>query len=118
MSVPKHITEDNSVGGPSLSASGRFVAFASSRGTLVPGDTNQARDVFVRDVVTGRLRRVSLSGGGRQGSSDSEAPALPADGRYVAVESVATNLVGDDTNGRPDVFIWDARRVPGRAHGG
>ena len=107
VSVRQRITEDNSVGRPSLSGNGRFVAFASSRTTLVPGDTNQARDVFVRDLATGRFRRVSVDVRGGQGNADSQAPAISAGGRYVAFASHATNLVAGDTNERSDVFLRD-----------
>ena len=107
VSVRQPITEGNSVGRPSLSADGRFVAFASSRTTLVPGDTNQARDVFVRDLATGRFRRVSVDRRGLQGNADSDAPAISAEGRYVAFASHATNLVAGDTNDRSDVFLRD-----------
>ena len=109
VSVRRRITEDNSVGRPSLSADGRFVAFASSRTTLVRGDTNQARDVFVRDLATGQFRRVSVNSRGLQGDSDSEAPSISARGRYVAFASHATNLVSGDTNARSDVFLRDLR---------
>jgi Tol biopolymer transport system component len=123
VSVRQVITEDNSVGRPSLSADGRFVAFASSRTTLVPGDTNQARDVFVRDLRTGRFRRVSVDSRGGQGNSGSEAPSISAGGRYVAFASHATNLVASDSNDRSDVFLRDLatgalRRVPMPDSGG
>ena len=56
-------------------------------------------DVFVRDRQTGTTRRVSVSSGGAQGNDDSVSPAISADGRFVAFESDATNLVPGDTNG-------------------
>ena len=45
---------------PSISADGRYVAFASFATNLVPGDTNMAGDVFVHDRVTGETRRLSV----------------------------------------------------------
>jgi Tol biopolymer transport system component len=53
---------------PALSADGRFVAFVSSAHTLVPGDTNDEGDVFVRDRRTGATERVSLGPNGVQGN--------------------------------------------------
>ncbi len=98
--------------GSALSADGRFVAFQSDGTNLVPGDTNGATDVFVHDRVTGATERVSVaSGGGTQGNRNSGGffafPALSADGRLVAFESDATNLVATDTNGATDVFVHD-----------
>ena len=72
---------------------------------LVPGDTNIAYDVFVHDRQTGKTRRVSVSSGGVLGNDQSAGPAISADGRFVAFDSVATNLVPGDTNGMADVFV-------------
>ena len=83
---------------PAISADGRFVAFDSVATNLVPGDTNGAADVFVRDRQTGTTRRVSVGPGGVQGNDVSVTPAISADGRFVAFESLATNLVPGDTN--------------------
>jgi Tol biopolymer transport system component len=94
---------------PALSADGRFVAFVSGASNLVPGDTNGEWDVFVRDRRTGATERVSLGKGEVQGNSWSNSPALSADGRFVAFESYASNLVPGDTNVRPDVFVRDRR---------
>ena len=77
---------------------------------LVQGDTNHATDVFVRDLVSGTTRRVSVSTSGQQGNADSSvfgSPSISADGRYVAFESAAANLVAGDTNGALDVFVHD-----------
>jgi hypothetical protein len=90
-----------------ISASGRYVAFDSLSTTLVPGDTNGARDVFVRDRQAGTTERVSLANGGSQGNGESFANSISADGRFVAFESAATNLVVGDSNGHVDSFIRD-----------
>ena len=71
----------------------------------MPGDTNGADDIFVHDRQTGKTRRVSVSSGGVQGNGDSFDPAISADGRFVAFESEATNLVPGDTNNAVDVFV-------------
>jgi Tol biopolymer transport system component len=92
---------------PTLSADGRFVAFASDATNLVAGDTNQTTDVFVRDTVAGTTGRVSVSSTGAQANGPSFAPSLSADGRWVAFHSTATNLVASDTNGTSDIFVFD-----------
>jgi hypothetical protein len=92
---------------PVVSADGRYVAFYSEASNLVPGDTNNVGDVFVRDRQTGQTTRVSVAMGGVQGNAVSYAPAISADGRYVAFASSASNLVQGDTNGVDDVFIYD-----------
>jgi archaellum component FlaF (FlaF/FlaG flagellin family) len=92
---------------PAISADGRYVAWESGASNLVSGDTNGVFDVFVRDMVTGHTIRASLGTNGQQGNGNSQRPALSADGRYVAFESVATNLVSGDTNAQNDVFVRD-----------
>lgn len=94
-------------GSPSISASGRWVAFESSAPTLVPGDSNAAGDVFVRDRTGATTVRVSVSGTGAEGAGPSGAASISADGRYVAFESLAANLVAGDTNAAADVFVHD-----------
>jgi len=92
---------------PSISADGRFVAFESGAANLVPGDTNGATDIFVRDRLGGTIERVSVDAGGAQGNSYSEYPSISADGRFVAFVSAASNLVAGDTNQSQDVFVHD-----------
>ena len=92
---------------PAISADGRYVAFYSDASNLVAGDTNGARDVFVRDLQTGDTTRVSVSSSGAEANGDSFAPALSSDGRYVAFSSSASNLVDGDTNDANDVFVHD-----------
>jgi Tol biopolymer transport system component len=90
-----------------LSADGRYLAFVSEADNLVPGDTNHARDVFVRDQAWGTTERVSLAASGQQGNGASILPSISADGRYVAFTSYADNLVPGDINERGDVFVRD-----------
>ncbi len=94
-------------GEPSVSADGRYVAFRSAARNLVGGDTNGVDDVFVRDRVAGVTTRVSVDRNGAEGNGASWAPAISADGRYVAFVSDSTNLVPGDTNGFRDVFVHD-----------
>jgi len=91
----------------SISADGRYVAFLSSASNLVTGDTNGASDVFVRDIVSGSTKRISVSTAGAQANNGSSPPAINASGRYVTFGSDATNLVVGDTNSLPDVFVHD-----------
>jgi Tol biopolymer transport system component len=90
-----------------LSADGRYVVFKSTASNLVAGDNNGAWDIFVHDRQTGATTRVSVGPGGAQANSDSNTPALSADGRYAAFESSANNLVVGDTNNASDVFVHD-----------
>ena len=92
---------------PSISFDGRFVAFDETATNLVPGDTNGVRDVFVRDRQLGTTERVSVATGGGQGTGDSFAPSISADGLFVAFASNAPDLVTGDTNGVTDVFVRD-----------
>jgi Tol biopolymer transport system component len=92
---------------PAISADGRYVAFYSDASNLVSGDTNGARDVFVRDLQTGETTRVSVSTSGAEANGDSFAPALSSDGRYVAFASAATTLVDGDMNDANDIFVRD-----------
>lgn len=93
--------------GPSTSGDGRFVAFYGWAANLVPGDTNGAQDVFVHDRATGATSRVSVASSGLQGNGSSTRCAISADGRFVAFESDASNLVAGDSNGEGDVFVHD-----------
>lgn len=94
-------------GQPSLSADGRYVAFASLANDLVPGDTNGMMDVFVHDRWTGQTQRISQSMSAGPANGPSTEPMLSADGRHVAYASDASNLVPNDTNGETDVFVHD-----------
>ncbi|MFO7538975.1 MAG: calcium-binding protein [Chloroflexota bacterium] len=100
---------NNSSNYPSISADGRYVAFESGAGNLIPCDTNDdwQVDVFVHDQQTGQISCVSVASDGTQGNGWSENPSISANGRYVAFESWATNLVPGDTNGTADVFVRD-----------
>jgi Tol biopolymer transport system component len=102
--------------GATVSADGRYVAFQSGATDIVPDDTNPCysdpenffycTDVFVRDRQTGRMERASVSAQGAEADSSTiDAPVISADGRFVAFQSYATNLVPGDTNAKGDVFV-------------
>ena len=108
VSVSSNGTQGNGYSySPSISEDGRFVAYYSDATNLVPGDTNVFEDIFVHDRQTGATERVSVSSGGGQGNLNSLNPAVNSDGRFVAFESGANNLVVADTNNGRDVFVHD-----------
>ena len=88
----------------SISGNGRYVAFESEATNLVKNDTNGDYDVFVHDRKTGKTKRVSKRTNGTEADGGSGDASIAGDGRYVAFESSATNLVKNDTNGTYDVF--------------
>jgi Tol biopolymer transport system component len=87
------------------SADGRLIAFESKASNLVAGDTNGARDIFLRDRVAGTTVRLSVSAGGVEANDESKLPWVSGDGRFVAFSSFASNLVPGDTNGVADAFV-------------
>ncbi|HVL32231.1 MAG TPA: hypothetical protein VM600_01460 [Actinomycetota bacterium] len=89
----------------SLADDGSAVAFSSDASDLVSGDFNGVSDVFVRDLVAVRTERVPDASSEPNGPSGW--PSVSGDGRYVAYESAASNLVPHDGNGATDVFIYD-----------
>jgi Tol biopolymer transport system component len=91
---------------PSISGDGRFVAFTSEATNLVPGG---AGGVFVHDLRSGRTELVSVASDGTIGNGLSWAPSMSGDGRYVAFQSYADNLVPGDSNRAFDVFVRDRR---------
>ncbi len=95
---------------PSVSASGRFVAFESGATDLVADDGNLQDDIFVRDRKTGETIRVSIATDGGDANEESEDPVISASGRYVAFESIASDLVALDGNGERDIFVRDLKK--------
>jgi Tol biopolymer transport system component len=73
----------------------------------VSRDANHVTDIFARDLKTHRTKRISVGRAGREANAASYSPVISRNGRYVAFLSSARNLVADDTNGRPDVFVVD-----------
>lgn len=88
-----------------ISADGRFVAFDSDAGNLVPGDVNGRTDVFVRDRLLGKTHRLSVSHDGKPESGDSHHVRISANGQFIAFRSEANNLVPGDRNRVPDIFV-------------
>jgi hypothetical protein len=115
---------DNTSAQTTVSDDGRYVAFASYASNLVPDDVAlcdspvgpvSCFDVFVRDRRMGRTVRVSVADDGSEAACPpgtdlfgcSADPALSKSGRWVAFDSIATNLVAGDANGTRDVFVHD-----------
>jgi hypothetical protein len=104
---------DGSSFAPALSADGRFVAFESEMTNLVPGDENDVSDIFVNDRATGLVERLSVDDFGEEGDDESLNASISADGRFIAFDSFAENLIGNhslgniDFNGAGDVFVRD-----------
>ena len=97
---------------PAISPDGRYVSFSSGAANLIEGDTNGLPDVFVADMASGRIRRVSVSSTGVQQNAAVIDPFhqvsdVSRDGRFVAFDSDATNLVARDRNKDTDVFLRD-----------
>jgi Tol biopolymer transport system component len=92
-----------------LSANGKYFVFTSEATEIVQGDTNGAIDVFRKDLGTGEIVRVSVDSQGQQCNDDCTLSAISADGMVIAFESYATNLVPDDKNQLPDIFVHDVR---------
>ncbi len=90
---------------PAISADGRFVAFSSYASNLVVDDTNGAVDIFLHDRVTGSTVRVSTGVNGEEANGDSFRPSISADGRFIAFDTSARNLIPNG-NGR-DVMVYD-----------
>jgi Tol biopolymer transport system component len=101
---------DDDSSDPTISANGNVVVFSSSASNLVPGDTNGREDVFVHVRESGVTSRVSVRSNGAQArGGPSDSPTVSATGRHVGFDSLATNLVPNDTNRASDVFVHDRR---------
>ena len=98
-------TDDSYYG--DISGDGRYVTFYSFASNLVAGDTNAAPDIFIKDRQTGQLTRASTSTTGGVANGGSYFPSVSGNGRYVAYQSLASNLVSGDTNAQQDVFVYD-----------
>jgi len=92
---------------PRLSNDGRYVAFLSGAFDVVPNDSNARVDVFVRDRSLSVNTRTSVSTQNTEGSQDCSAPAISTDGRWIAFQTTAPDLVGNDTNNASDIFLRD-----------
>lgn len=92
---------------PTFSPDGTKIAFSSGATNLVVGDTNRARDIFIKDLTTGAVIRVSTNGAEEEANQESLFPTFSPDGTKIAFSSTASNFIADDTNGAYDIFIKD-----------
>ncbi len=97
---------------PAFGDNGRYVVYNSYAANLVEGDTNTYNDIFLHDQQSGTTVRVSVATNGTQANGLSGKPAISSNGRYVAFDSYASNLVAGDTNGDGDVFVRDTSMFP------
>jgi Tol biopolymer transport system component len=95
-------------GGIAVSRGGNVVAFVSSATNLVDDDTNDARDIFLYRNGAATLQRISLAPGGAQGNGDALSVRMSDDGRRILFDSLADNLVDNDTNDTTDLFLYDS----------
>ena len=93
----------------SISSDGRIVAFVSDAPNLVPEGTGGLADNFLHDRQTEVTQMVTEGVAGAQANGSSAFPTVSADGRFIAFQSSASNLVARDTNGLPDIFYHDRR---------
>ena len=92
---------------PSISADGRFVAFASAATNLVSGDANARTDIFVRDRALGLTTRVSVNSNGVEADRGAADPVISGNGRFVAFVSLSTNLTDEEPFGYEHIFVHD-----------
>jgi hypothetical protein len=92
-----------------MSPDGRFVLFTSSANNLVTNHVAGSKlNLFLRDRSTGRTTLVSASTNGNSGGNGiSIDGSMTPDGRFVAFESGASDLVAGDANGVNDIFLRD-----------
>ncbi len=100
------LQEDSSISTISVSPDGRYVAFDTT-GILVPGDSNNAYDIFIRDRQLDTTEFLYTFLGTEEANGGSIRPKMSEDERYIVFESNATNLVADDTDDSTDIFVFD-----------
>jgi len=92
---------------PDISPNGRYVVFESFAKNIVPGISDDNKDIFHHDTQTEITSVVSVSSAGTEGNGNSYNAAVSSSGRYVVFDSVADNLVPGDDNDRSDIFLHD-----------
>jgi hypothetical protein len=92
---------------PSISANGNYVVFESSGYNFGPVDNNNSVDIYLRDRANHSNELISVNTNGIQANANSSNASISSDGRYVVFQSLASNLVEQDTNSAQDIFIRD-----------
>ncbi|MGE0576484.1 Calx-beta domain-containing protein [Reyranella sp.] len=91
---------------PALAPGGTLVAFASRADNLVTGDGNENADIFVKDLTTGLVQRITMGFAGDEANNNSSSPVFSPSGGKIAFVSGASNLVVGDSNFTQDIFVW------------
>ena len=89
-----------------ISGDGEWIVFETDA-SLQPSDTNNVSDIYLYEIDTGTISRISENTNGTQSNGVSRNPSLSVDGRYIVFESAATTLISGDTNGVYDIFLYD-----------
>jgi hypothetical protein len=109
VSVTSNGAQTNNVSGaPAISGDGRYVAFSSLADNLSPEDNNGQFDVYLRERDSEHTTLISIGLNDQAGNGTSINATLASSGRYIVFDSLATNLVADDTNAFLDVFVFDS----------
>ena len=96
---------DESSFNPSFSPGGGFVLFDSFATNLIAGDTNGRSDVFLKNITTGAVTRISIGAAGEEGNHDSTDARFSADGTKIVFESLASNFAAGDAALTTDIFV-------------
>ncbi|TMQ34119.1 MAG: hypothetical protein E6K70_09315, partial [Planctomycetota bacterium] len=99
---------NTNIRGTPLSNDGQFLAFEGDY-NLLPNENNNTSDVFLRNLSTGTTSLISVTPSGVDGNAASQNPVITANGRYVAFESYATNLVSGLTVSGENVYVRDTQ---------
>ena len=104
-SGPNIANANNASSWPFISANGQYVVFESNASNLVSSDTNALNDIFLSDTNRFQIKRVSMGIDGHEANGNSSFSSISPDGKYIGFVSNASNLVANDTNNSPDLFL-------------
>ncbi|WP_158560948.1 fibronectin type III domain-containing protein [Paenibacillus contaminans] len=106
------VAPDDSVGAPSISVDGRYVAYATRAADIHEADKNFVADIYVYDRQTGETKPASLTYKGGWGNGSASMPAISGDGAYIVFQSEADNLIFGDVNKTADIFLVSTQESP------
>ncbi|MCB0318513.1 MAG: PD40 domain-containing protein [Bdellovibrionales bacterium] len=92
---------------PSISEDGLYIVYESDADNLVANDTNSSTDIFLYNTQTKNNLRISVSSAKAEANNNSSNPSISADGKFIVYQSLADNLVANDTNDTTDIFLYD-----------
>ncbi len=90
-----------------ISGDGSAVVMSTASPNFVTNDNDFISDILVFDMATEQLELVSVGSAGIKGNGESTFPSISDDGRFVAFQSDANNLVAGDSNNVTDIFVYD-----------